>query len=216
MKVTLRSALVMLLVVIPATGTLGDTAESERLIKDCGVNSLYLLLRLRETPVNLAQLRAMLPDTKANGLSMAELQAAAGRYGVTLRGKRIGSGDVPIDRPIITLLRSDEDQGHFVVLEPVGVLGKSVMVLDFPRPAQIVAYADLMKSGGWTGLALAPATYWERIGRWAACGAGVLLTVFGLALPRIRRLATRRRHQTSAIDQQFSGNLTEQPSAPLI
>ena len=191
MNAATRSVVVALLVGFSAAGAAGDTAEGDRLIKDCGVNSLYLLLRLCSASVDLAELRATLPDTRANGLSMTELQAASARHGVVLRGKRIGPGDVPIDRPMITLLRSDGDQGHFVVLEPVGVLGKSVMVLDFPRPAQIVAYADLMKSGGWTGLALAPATHWERIGRWAACAAGVSLTAFGLAWTRVRRLVRR-------------------------
>ena len=195
-----RLALVLLLVGLSTNGALGETAERDRLTKDCGVDSLYLLLRLCSSSVDLTELRATLPDTRANGLSMTDLQAASGRHGVVLWGKRIGPGDVLIDRPMITLLRSEGNQGHFVVLEPVGVLGKSVMVLDFPRPAQVVAYADLMKSGGWTGLSLAPATAWERIGRWLVCAAGLSLLVFGLAWSGSRRLVTRRCHQTSTID----------------
>ena len=94
---------------------------------------------------------------------------------------------MPLDRPTIVLLRLGESQGHFVVLEPVGNLGKMVMVLDFPRPARIVAYADLMKEGGWTGLALAPVTAWERSGPWIVSGLGVSLLILGLFAPWRRR-----------------------------
>lgn len=187
MNAALRSALVALLVVGPASGVRGDTAASERLIKDCGVNSLYLLLRLREAPVDLAELRAMLPATAADGLSMAELQAAAGRFGVSLQGKRIDSGDVPLDRSVLALFQEEGGPGHFVVLEPVGVLGKSVMVLDFPRPAQIFAYADLIQGGKWTGLVLAPVTAWERFAPWITSALGLTLACIGLAFPWVRR-----------------------------
>lgn len=192
MKASLRLAMVAVLIGLSGAGALGETAEGDRLIKDCGVNSLYLLLRLCSTNADLAKLRATMPDTRANGLSMAEIQAASAKHGVVLQGKRIGLGDVPIDRPMITLLRSDGDQGHFVVLEPVGVLGKSVMVLDFPRPAQVVAYSDLLKASGWTGLTLAPVTSWERFGPWSASGVGVLLLVLGLTSPWTRFKKGRR------------------------
>jgi len=128
-----------------------EEREASRLINDCGVNSLYLLLRLRSEEVDLAELRRALPSTEAEGLSMSEIQAASGRRGVPLRGVRIGPGDVPIDRPVITLLRPGGGMGHFVVLEPVGVLDKMVMVLDFPRPARVVDYAELIKHGDWAG-----------------------------------------------------------------
>jgi len=192
MNASLRSGLVALLVVLPVAGVLGETAEGDRLIKDCGVNSLYLLLRLCSSPANLSELRATLPDTRANGLSMAEVQAASGRHGVPLRGRRIGMGDVPLDRPVIAFLQAKESQGHFVVLEPVGVLGKSVMVLDFPRPARIMSYADLIQSNEWTGLVLSPVTSWERFGPWAASAAGVSLVFLGLASFWTRWFGTRR------------------------
>ncbi len=189
----LRSArwpVLVLVLGLSASSALGAPDPGERLIKDCGVNSLYLLLRLQSAEVDLAALRQVLPDTEARGLSMAEIQAASGRHGVTLRGRRIGPGDTPIDRPMIVLLKSAESQGHFVVLEPVGVLGKKVMVLDFPRPARIVDYADLMAGADWTGLALAPMTTAERLGPWIVAFAGVSLVILGLTLPRGRGLTT--------------------------
>jgi hypothetical protein len=172
-----------------------DERDSSRLIHDCGVNSLYLLMRLRSADVDLSELRRMLPSTEAHGLSMAEIQAASGRLGVPLRGRRIGPGDVPIDRPVIAWLKSGGSPGHFVVLEPVGVLGKMVMVLDFPRPAQVVEYAYLMKADDWTGRALVPVTTWERSAPWVCSGAGVLLAILGLASPWRRRLATGWRNR---------------------
>ena len=157
-----------------STRLLGDEErEAYRLINDCGVNSLYLLLRLRSAEGDLADLRRSLPDTKPHGLSIAEIQATAEHHGVSLRGRRIGLGDVPIDRPVIAFLKRGEDQGHFVVLEPVGNMGKMVMVLDFPRPARIVADKDLMNGDNWTGLVLTPVTTWERFGPWIASSLGV-------------------------------------------
>ena len=173
---------------LTSASLLGDEERDEsRLVNDCGVNSLYLLLRLRSAEVELSNLRRILPHTEAHGLSMAEIQEASARYGVPLRGKRIGPDDVPIDRPTIVLLKSGANSGHFVVLEPVGVSGKKVMILDFPRPAQIVDYADLIAGDAWTGLALAPITPWERFGPWVMSGSGVGLAIVGLIYPRRRR-----------------------------
>ena len=101
-------------------------------------------------------------------------------------------GDVPLDRPTIVLLKSGESSGHFVVLEPVVVLGKKVMILDFRRPVRIVDYADLMRDAAWTGLALVPVTFWERTRPWVISGAGMLLTILGLASPLRRRLVPGR------------------------
>lgn len=184
------------LTTIIALGLSGTTApaaadEGDRIINDCGVNSLYLLLRLRSTEVDLAELRRTLPDTEAQGLSMAEIRAASGRYGVPLRGRRLGPGDVPIDRPTIALLKPSDGQGHYVVLEPVGIRVRAVMVLDFPRPPRIVDYADLMRGGDWTGLALVPVTLWDRSGPWIISGTGVLLVLSGLAPVWKLRLTAR-------------------------
>lgn len=175
-----------------------EEREASRLINDCGVNSLYLLLRLRSAEVDLAELRRALPSTEAEGLSMSEIQAASGRRGVPLRGVRIGPGNVPIDRPVITLLRPGGGMGHFVVLEPVGVLGKMVMVLDFPRPARVVDYAELMKHGDWTGLALAPVSTRERLGPWALSGLGAAIAGLGLAWPRWSPLIVGWRNRAPA------------------
>lgn len=191
---SIRAALVVALCLATSPAPLfgGEEEDAERLINDCGVNSLYSLLRLTSVEVDLSALRRALPAPQANGLSMAEIQAASRRFGVPLRGKRIGPESIPIDRPMIVLLKFRESPGHFVVLEPVGSLGKRVMVLDFPRPPRIIDYADLMNGEDWTGLALAPVTTWERSGPWVAGDAGVVLAIMGLAFPWLRRVAGRR------------------------
>ena len=197
MNIWLRAALVVF-VALPSAGARGQNAAAERRIKECGVNSLYCLLQLCSAEVDLAELRATLPATRAKGLSMVELQTAASRSGVPLRGRRIDLGDIPIDRPMIAYLRMSAEQGHFVVLEPVGLLGKSVMILDFPRPAQIMAYSDLMRDDRWTGLVLSPVKSWERFGPWVVSGVGLLVLGFGLASPWLR-FGKRRRARPAAI-----------------
>ncbi len=184
-----------------ALGQVDDAAA--RLINDCGVNSLYLLLTLRSVEADLADLRRTLPDTVERGLSMAEIRAASAKHGCRLRGAKIGAGDVPLDRPAIVLLKPEGGEGHFVVLEPVGVLGKMVMVLDFPRPPRIVDYAELMDGGDWTGLALSPVTGWERIGPWVASGLGASLVALGVFAPWKRR---RSRSEPRAVDGGGSGS----------
>ena len=153
----------------------GASDEGKRLINDCGVNALYLLLRLRAVDVDLGQLRQALPDTSANLLSMADLQSVARQYGVSMRGRRVTSQGTMIDRPTIALMRSDGGRGHFVVLEPFGNQDKMVKILDFPRPIHVADFDTLTKNTAWTGLILSPITVWERSTPWAASGLGILL-----------------------------------------
>ena len=185
----------LMFVLVVAFLTWGAEAKAQdpedRKVKDCGVNSLYLLLKLGAVETDLARL---LPDTHPSGVSMTEIQAASRREGMVLHGQRLGPGDPTIDRPIIALLRlkPDEDQGHFVVVQPVGTLGKSVMILDFPHPPRVQAFADLVRWGGWTGLVLVPATAWERFGPGTAAVVGAALLTLGLAKPTARWARTCR------------------------
>ncbi len=187
----------------PVLGQDGD--DGSRLINDCGVNSLYLMLKLRAAEVDLADLRRALPSTAERGLSLAEIRAASARFGCRLRGAKIGARDVPLDRPAIVLLKPEGGEGHFVVLEPVGVLGKMVMVLDFPRPPRVVDSSEIMGGAGWTGLALTPVAPWERYGPWVASGVGVSLVALGIAAPWRRRHATGSPDPGPAVDGEGPG-----------
>ncbi len=120
---------------------------------DCGLYSLYLLLRSETSrPIDLSELRRSLPNTTEQGLSMADLIDGARHQGVRLRGLRFRLEDAPLDRSAIAWLRQgDEPDGHFVLLKPVGETGTMVMVLDFPSPNRVLDYADLTASPQWTG-----------------------------------------------------------------
>lgn len=160
-------------------------------VNDCGVNSLYLLLRPCSRDVDLTELRRRLPNPRDSGLSMHELRAAAGTFGLRLRGVRIGSRDVPLDRPVIALLEH-EGNGHFVVLVPTGETGTMVQMLDFPRPPQVVDYASLLESSEWTGKVMIPSWRHERAMPHLVC-LGLGIGVFGIV-----RFALRRRSPLTA------------------
>ncbi|CAN5642828.1 hypothetical protein BH23PLA1_BH23PLA1_31170 [soil metagenome] len=132
-------------------------------INECGVLSLYLLLRSETSrPIELADLRRSLPSPDERGLSMADLIEGARNQGVRLRGVRFRPEDAPLDRPAIAWLRQDDEAGgHFVLLKPVGVTGTMVMLLDFPSPPRILDYTDLVASPRWTGRLLVPARWQE-------------------------------------------------------
>jgi ABC-type bacteriocin/lantibiotic exporter with double-glycine peptidase domain len=142
--------------------------------------------------VNLSDLRRALPHPGRDGLSMADLQSAASIFGVGLRETRIRREDFPLDRPVIALL-STEDDGHFVVLQPVGTTGTMAMVCDFPRPPRIVDYASLSDSEGWNGLALVPVRPWESAFPYSV---GITTSVFVTFLSYVLHAMRRGRTPT--------------------
>jgi hypothetical protein len=167
----------------------GDDGPVRDPVNDCGVNALYLLLRELGASASLAELRRALPDPSPDGLSMAELQAGAGRLGYRLRGERFDPAEGPLDRPAIAWLNS-EHGGHFVALRPVGETGTMAMVLDFPRPVRVEDYDRLASSPSWTGRILVPERWWERPRfRMMALGlsAGLLAAAILRIRPRLRR-----------------------------
>jgi len=182
------SAAVLLVASLSGAGV--AAADVDR-INDCGVNCLYVLLRLDSRDVDLAELRRVIPRPDDRGLSMADLRDAAARFGVHLRGARLRREDLPLDRPVIALL-SPEDRGHFVVLEPVGTTGTMAMLLDFPGPPRIVDYSSLATSKGWEGLALVPVRSWERVLPYAIGIAALALMLPLIYAPWRRRLLSGR------------------------
>lgn len=173
----------VLLLIAPARAFAEGDADP---INDCGVNSLYLLLRLHARDVDLSDLRRRLPRPGEDGLSMADLQSAASSYGLDLRGERLRREDLPLDRPVVALL-GEGGGGHFVVLRPVGTTGTMAMLFDFPRPPRVVDYDALWGARGWDGLALVPV---RRRGSALPYPAGLAAAV--AALLSCRLLAKRR------------------------
>lgn len=124
----LRAALISILLLTPPPRAAAAGPE-EATRPDCGVNALFVLLRLEGVPVTLDRLEATLPRRQPDGYSMAELAAAARSLGLSLEGVRFDRGDRPPDRPAIMFLK-DGQGGHFAVLRPVGTTGTMVQVID--------------------------------------------------------------------------------------
>lgn len=124
---------------------------------DCGVNSLYLLCRIEGRPVELAQLARALPTRDPKGFSMLELSRAAGTAGLPLDGIEIRADEASLDRTGIAYLR-DSDNGHFIIVRPVGIMGGMVQVIDPPNPPLVMEYRKLSSLKSWTGHMLVPRT----------------------------------------------------------
>lgn len=163
---------------------------------DCGARALFQLTELTGKSANLEAIEKALPTHNTPGHSMADLRSAAWSQGVRLRGVRFVQGGGPLDRPAIAFLAL-ANEGHFVVLRPVGVTGTMVQVLDPPFAPRVVDYADLLASRQWTGRILVPQSAFERfveIAWFPLIGLGFAV---GLAL-----LANRfRRPKLNAVQQ---------------
>jgi ABC-type bacteriocin/lantibiotic exporter with double-glycine peptidase domain len=131
------------------------TGPDETSKLDCGVNALFILLRLEGRPVTLDRLVSALPARHADGYSMAELEAASRSFGLALEGVKFARGDKALDRPAIAFLE-DARGGHFAVLRPVGTTGTMVQVIDPPHVPWIADYGRVMTTPSWTGRLLVP------------------------------------------------------------
>ncbi|GAC1475713.1 MAG: hypothetical protein NVSMB9_28700 [Isosphaeraceae bacterium] len=139
------------LIVVLASAVNARAAGPEETTKlDCGVNALFVLLRLEGRPVTLDRLLAPLPPRRADGYSMAELSAASGSLGLSLEGVRFARGDKALDRPAIAFLK-DVKGGHFAVLRPVGTTGTMVQVIDPPHAPWIADYEQVLGAKPWMG-----------------------------------------------------------------
>ena len=126
---------------------------------NCGVNALFLLLRLEEIPVTLDRLELALPPLRPNGYSMAELATVGASLGLQLEGVQFARGDSPLDRPAIAFLK-DAKGGHFAVLRPVGSTGTMVQVIDPPHVPWIADYDRVFSAKPWTGRILVRCDAW--------------------------------------------------------
>lgn len=122
--------------------------------KQCGFRSLYVLLKL-EGGASPDRLVGRLPEPRPGGYSMLELRQAARSYGLSLDGVDMGKSSVQIDRPMIALVEV-EGHAHYLVVRPVGASNRRVQILDPGKQPFLVDVEDLVKSEGWTGLALLP------------------------------------------------------------
>jgi hypothetical protein len=169
---------------LAATAGVGSPEETMRL--DCGVNALYVLLRLEDRPVTLDRLEAALPPHHPDGYSMAELATAGGRLGLELEGVRFAKGDRALDRPAIAFLK-DTRGGHFAVLRPVGTTGTMVQVIDPPYAPWIADYDRVLAAKSWTGRVLIPSDPWSIRHAVLLAAVAIGLSLLAAALWRRRR-----------------------------
>ena len=184
-----RRALPALFVLVAHLSAAWGSAPEETTKLDCGVNALFVLLKLEGCPVTFDQVEKALPATRSpDGYSMAELAAASKKLGVSLDGVKFTIGDKPLARPAIAFLQ-DGKAGHFAVLRPVGTTRTMVQVIDPPSAPWIADYPRLLASKPWTGRILTPrdnARTWATIAR---ATAGVALLALAVVLRRRSRLA---------------------------
>jgi hypothetical protein len=126
---------------------------------DCGLNALFLLLKLEQHPVSLGRIGSMLPQRQTDGYSMTELATASAKLGLELEGVRFAQGDRPLDGAAIAFFRNGQN-GHFAVLRPVGTTGTMVQVIDPPRAPWIADYERVVSGTTWTGRILVRRGAW--------------------------------------------------------
>lgn len=136
-------------------GSARALGSDEPIRLDCGVNSLYILLRLEGRTVSLDRILSALPARHPEGYSMAELSDAAGSLGLSLEGQEFTKENRHPGRPAIAFLK-DEKGGHFTVLRPVGTTGTMVQVIDPPLVPWIADYERVLASKSWKGRLLVP------------------------------------------------------------
>lgn len=160
-------------------------ADSQFVPPDCGLNSLYILLRLSGDSVDLALLRRTLPPQTERGYSLLELRDAASACGYPCSGISLGPGSLPPDRPAIAFM-GDTTHGHFVVLRPIEGTDRSrIQVLDPPYPPLFVEWDLLSSDPHWTGRVLVRQSAEEAILLYLVAP-GPLLFGRLLAFPKIR------------------------------
>ena len=153
------------LVLLCSIATLGPALSvaaagpDEQTKLDCGVNALFVLLRLEGRLVTLDRLESALPFRHPQGYSMAELAAGGRALGLSLEGVRLARGDKGLDRPAIAFLK-DAKGGHFAVLRPVGSTGTMVQVIDPPHVPWIGDYDRVFSARPWTGRVLVRRDPW--------------------------------------------------------
>jgi hypothetical protein len=154
-----------------------DMALHERAGRECGLDSLFVLLRLTGFDVTFDQTRAAVPIGPM-GTTLLELQQAASRLGAKTTLSRCSMAQLmDMPKPVIAYLpkRAGGPVGHFVVVVTADKTGVEVVDGDI---AAILRYSPSHFEAEWSGHLLAPAPpqTWARPLTWAAV-AGVWLGI---------------------------------------
>lgn len=89
--------------------------------KQCGINALYMALRLRGYKVSYGEIETSLP-VKAAGISIIDLRDCAKSFGADASILKVPIDQInSVPRPFIAHFQ--EEQGHFVVVLNIGRMG---------------------------------------------------------------------------------------------
>jgi ABC-type bacteriocin/lantibiotic exporter with double-glycine peptidase domain len=181
-----------LLILCTSIGVSHAHAFDEATKLDCGVNALFLLLRLEGRDISYRQVDAALPPANPLGYSMAELRDTAKKLGCEIEGVQQSRKSAPLHRPAIAFFK-DAGSGHFAVLRPVGTTGTMVQILDPPRAPQIVDFDRLIHERSWTGrLLLRTEEPFQRL-IWALVGFVIVFSALRWFAPRwLRNLSATK------------------------
>jgi ABC-type bacteriocin/lantibiotic exporter with double-glycine peptidase domain len=174
--------------VLSPLAAVADAAEDQPVAAvevDCGLASLYLLLRLEGHPVALPSLASQLPPLPAEGHSLRDLRDVARGLGLRVTGMLLPTGQ-PAPRSTCLAFVNRGGHGHFLVLRPVGHTGKLVQVFDGLGGPVVLDWTNLRGSPEWTGLVLLTdqTSAWPRIASVLVLAGGLSVV---LAVPRLRR-----------------------------
>ena len=92
----------------------GQAADSAA--PQCGHWAVYHICQLHGVPIELREIVAMLPVTRREGLSFAELKSWLEGIGFTVRGRQVAVSDL---KTLVLPANAAVDDGHFVVVERV-------------------------------------------------------------------------------------------------
>lgn len=164
----------------PAPEAVGGLALHERAGRECGLDSLFVLLRLSGHDVTYEQTRAAVP-VGPMGSSLLELQQAASRLGAKTTLSRCSMAELMHrPKPVIAYLKQaagpEGGVGHFVVVVSADETG--IEIAD-SAVATFLKYSPAEFEAEWSGhiLAPAPAQSWVRpltltavVGVWLGIG----------------------------------------------
>jgi hypothetical protein len=127
---------------------------------DCGVRALYSLFQLEQHPISLERLLASLPKRDPKGYSISELSKCANSNGMNVKAIQLDKNHSRLNRPIIVLYLI-RDQGHYLLINPIGISGKLVQTIEYPYPPKIISYQNLFNNLAFTGRAIVPVYWYE-------------------------------------------------------
>lgn len=177
----------------PKTQAIGATGHW-RIPANCGINSLYLLLRLHGIDLSYEDLTRRLRPTQ-DGTSLTQLRDAASSFGFGVRVVHLTPESLQsCPLPLIAHVEMEgvaNTSGHYVVVTDATL--QNVELIDGTTAImQVIPRSDFIRR--WTGYALiaSPRPWWQSVFSVAAIAGGASLALSAWYIYRSRRLTVPR------------------------